>query len=192
MKLSYFSDTDTLYIELQGDLVAETRDFDEDTLVDLDAAGKLVAITIENASQRADVRRLTLHGMNETADGLVMDCKHAAENTKSFLEDRKRVGFVSNQRKRFVDWMRDDRSRRLKKSTADFYASEIENYLSNLAGRPLLDIKSPAEFEAIDTNIRKKEIFVEANRVGHGRLSAALNCYSQFLRVQATSAKWHQ
>jgi len=67
MKLSYFNDTDTLYIELQGDLVAETRDFDEDTLVDLDAAGKLVAITIENASQRADVRHLFLHGMHETA-----------------------------------------------------------------------------------------------------------------------------
>jgi len=67
MKLSYFSDTDTLYIELQGDSVAETRDFDEDTLVDLDAAGKLVAITVENASRRADVRHLFLHGMNETA-----------------------------------------------------------------------------------------------------------------------------
>jgi len=67
MKLSYFSDTDTLYIELQGDPVAETGDFDEDTLADLDAAGKLVAITIENASQRADVRRLTLHDINETA-----------------------------------------------------------------------------------------------------------------------------
>jgi len=178
MKLSYFSDTDTLYIELQGDLVAETGDFDEDTLVDLDAAGKLVAITIENASQRADVRHLTLHGMNEYADGVVGDRKH--------------VGFVSNQRKRFVRWMLVDRPRRLEESTAEFYASEIDNYLSNLAGRPLLDIKSPAKFKAIDTNIRKKAIFIEVDRAGHGRLSAALNCYLQFLAVQAASAKRHK
>jgi len=63
MKIDYYQDTDTLYIELQGDTVAETRDFDGDTLVDLDAAGKLVAITVENASQRADVSRLFLRGM---------------------------------------------------------------------------------------------------------------------------------
>jgi len=67
MKPSCFSDTATLYIEPQGDTAAETGDFDEDTMVDLDAAEKLVAITIENASQRADMRRLTLHGINATA-----------------------------------------------------------------------------------------------------------------------------
>jgi len=191
MKLSYFNDTDTLYIELQGDLVAETRDFDEDTLVDLDAAGKLVAITIENASRRTDVRHLTLHGMNEDAGGAVGD-NHATEDPERFLGDKKRVGFVSNQRKRFVRWMLVDRPRRLEESTAEFYASEIDNYLSNLAGRPLLDIKSPMEFKSIDTNIRKKAIFIEVNRAGHGRLSAALNCYLQFLAVQSASAKRHQ
>jgi len=59
MRIDYFRDTDTLYIELQGDAVADTRDFDEDTLVDVDAAGKLVAVTIERASRRTDLQRLT-------------------------------------------------------------------------------------------------------------------------------------
>jgi len=59
MRIDYFRDTDTLYIELQGDAVVETRDFDEETLVDVDAAGKLVAITIERASWRTDLQNLT-------------------------------------------------------------------------------------------------------------------------------------
>lgn len=90
MKVNYYQDTDTLYIELQGELAVETRDFDEDTLVDLDAAGKLVAITIENASQRADVRRLTLRGINETVGELVTDYKRAAENAKLSLSENER------------------------------------------------------------------------------------------------------
>ncbi|MDE2787264.1 MAG: DUF2283 domain-containing protein [Chloroflexota bacterium] len=55
MKVKYFSDTDTLYIELYQAEVDETRDLDEDTLLDLDAAGRLCAITIEHASDRMDI-----------------------------------------------------------------------------------------------------------------------------------------
>jgi uncharacterized protein YuzE len=39
MKIRYFQDTDTLYIEFRPASVAETRDLDEDTLLDLDAEG---------------------------------------------------------------------------------------------------------------------------------------------------------
>ena len=53
MKVKYFADTDTLYIELRPDGIADTRDLDEDTLLELDAAGRLCAITIEHARQRA-------------------------------------------------------------------------------------------------------------------------------------------
>lgn len=55
MKIKHFQDTDTLYIELQPREVAETRDLDEDTLLDLDAAGRVCAITIEHASTRAEI-----------------------------------------------------------------------------------------------------------------------------------------
>jgi uncharacterized protein YuzE len=59
MKIKYFSDTDTLYIELRDVDVAETRDIDENTQVDLDAQGSMCAITIEHASQRTDVPNLS-------------------------------------------------------------------------------------------------------------------------------------
>ncbi|MBL8224274.1 MAG: DUF2283 domain-containing protein [Chromatiales bacterium] len=53
MKVRYFRDTDTLLIELRDAAIAETRDLDENTTVDLDADGGLCAITIEHASLRA-------------------------------------------------------------------------------------------------------------------------------------------
>jgi uncharacterized protein YuzE len=53
MKIQYFPDTDTLYIEFRETGVAETRDLGEDTVLDLDAAGGLCAITVEHASERA-------------------------------------------------------------------------------------------------------------------------------------------
>ena len=54
MKIRYFADTDTLLIEFRDLPVAETRDLDENTILDLDAQGNIRAITIEHASKRAD------------------------------------------------------------------------------------------------------------------------------------------
>lgn len=54
MKVKYFQDTDTLYIEFRAIEVAETRDLDEDTLLDLDAEGHICAITVEHAKDRVD------------------------------------------------------------------------------------------------------------------------------------------
>ena len=36
MNIRYYTETDTLYIEFRDVAVAETRDFDENTLLDLD------------------------------------------------------------------------------------------------------------------------------------------------------------
>ena len=55
MKIKYFQDTDTLYIEFREAEVAETRDLDEDTLLDLDKEGNISAITVEYAKERADI-----------------------------------------------------------------------------------------------------------------------------------------
>ena len=49
MKIQYFQDTDTLYIELKPAEVSETKDLDEDTLLDLDRNGNICGITIEHA-----------------------------------------------------------------------------------------------------------------------------------------------
>jgi uncharacterized protein YuzE len=55
MKVTYFRDTDTLYIEFKADAVVETKDLDENTQLDLDGAGRICAITIEHARERADL-----------------------------------------------------------------------------------------------------------------------------------------
>lgn len=55
MNIKYFQDTDTLYIEFRKGDIAETRDLDENTLLDVDAGGNIVAMTIEHARQRADI-----------------------------------------------------------------------------------------------------------------------------------------
>ena len=52
MRLRYFADTDTLLIEFQDAPVAETRDLDENTVLDVDANGNICAITVEHASRR--------------------------------------------------------------------------------------------------------------------------------------------
>lgn len=55
MRIRYFEDTDTLLIELKDAAVAETRDLDESTVVDVDTDGNICAITIEHASERAGI-----------------------------------------------------------------------------------------------------------------------------------------
>jgi uncharacterized protein YuzE len=67
MKVKYFKDTDTLYTEFSADNIAETKDLDENTLLELDAGGNICAMTIEHASNRTDVQQVTLEGIAETA-----------------------------------------------------------------------------------------------------------------------------
>ena len=55
MKIKHFQDTDTLYIEFRPTEVAETRDLDENTVLDIDREGKVCGITIEHASERVDI-----------------------------------------------------------------------------------------------------------------------------------------
>ena len=63
MKVSYFDDTDTLYIEFKSTDVAESRDVDENTVLDLDSEGTNFGITVEHASARTDIHNLTLSGL---------------------------------------------------------------------------------------------------------------------------------
>ena len=59
MKIKYFQDTDTLYIEFRATEVAETKDLDENTLLDVDCDGNICGITIEHASKRADIPKFS-------------------------------------------------------------------------------------------------------------------------------------
>jgi uncharacterized protein YuzE len=55
MKIRYFEDTDTLYFEFRAAEIAQTRDLDENTLLDLDKEGQVCAITVEHARDRAEI-----------------------------------------------------------------------------------------------------------------------------------------
>ena len=55
MRIRYFPDTDTVYIELTEKEVVDTKDINENAIVDLDADGNLVAITLEHAKERANI-----------------------------------------------------------------------------------------------------------------------------------------
>ncbi|MEX0887639.1 MAG: DUF2283 domain-containing protein [Phycisphaeraceae bacterium] len=59
----YFAETDTLYIEFRDQGITESRELDENTIMDVDAAGNVCAITFEHASARTDVRHLTVEGI---------------------------------------------------------------------------------------------------------------------------------
>ncbi len=55
MKVKYFKDTDTLYIEFREAELSDTRDLDENTMIDLDKKGQISAITVEHAGECADI-----------------------------------------------------------------------------------------------------------------------------------------
>ena len=54
MKIQYFPDTDTLYIDLADRPSTESEVISESVVVDMDGDGKPVGITIEHYSQTAD------------------------------------------------------------------------------------------------------------------------------------------
>lgn len=55
MKIQYFQQTDTLYMEFKILGEAETKSLDENTLLDVDSEGNIYAITVERVSRRADI-----------------------------------------------------------------------------------------------------------------------------------------
>ena len=60
MKLNYYPDTDSLYIDLVDRASAESREVSEGVVLDYDADGNLVGIDIDNASKKLDLAELTL------------------------------------------------------------------------------------------------------------------------------------
>jgi uncharacterized protein YuzE len=53
MKVKYFEDTDTAYVQLLEKPVAETLEISENILIDVDDKGNLVSMTIEHAKENA-------------------------------------------------------------------------------------------------------------------------------------------
>ena len=60
MRLSYYHDTDSLYIDLSDRSSVESREASAGVILDFDEAGALVGIDIDSASQKVELQRLTL------------------------------------------------------------------------------------------------------------------------------------
>jgi uncharacterized protein YuzE len=69
MKLSYYPETDSLYIDLNSRPGVDAVEVADGLVVDLDAAGKVVGIDIEHASKLLDLGTLEADGLPLTAAG---------------------------------------------------------------------------------------------------------------------------
>ena len=58
MKIQYYSDTDSLYIDLNSKPSAESREVADGIVVDFDGEGNIVGIDIEHASTKLDLGTL--------------------------------------------------------------------------------------------------------------------------------------
>ena len=63
MKLHYYAETDSLYVEFRASPGTETREVSDGLNVDLDAAGNVVGFDIDNASHRLDLSTLEVEAL---------------------------------------------------------------------------------------------------------------------------------
>ena len=60
MKVNYYPDTDSLYIDLSERPSVESREISEGVVLDYDASGRLVGIDIDNASAKVELHRFVV------------------------------------------------------------------------------------------------------------------------------------
>ena len=67
MKLHYYPETDSLYIDLSARPSADSREVAEGIVVDLDETGYVVGIDIQHASERLDLKTLEIESLPAVA-----------------------------------------------------------------------------------------------------------------------------
>jgi uncharacterized protein YuzE len=60
MRINYYAETDSLYIDLSSKPSAESREVSEGIILDYDADGNLVGIDIDQASTKLEIKELIL------------------------------------------------------------------------------------------------------------------------------------
>jgi len=58
VKLNYYPDTDSLYIDLSHRTSVESREISEGIVLDYDTSGNVVGIDIDNASAKVELHEL--------------------------------------------------------------------------------------------------------------------------------------
>ena len=61
MKLNYYADTDSLYIDFSSKPSVQTTEISAGINLDYDASGELAGIDIDNASKKLDLKDLILN-----------------------------------------------------------------------------------------------------------------------------------
>ena len=59
MKIRYFAETDTAFIEFSNESIVETKEISENLYIDLDGKGNLVSMTIEHAKEKANISEVS-------------------------------------------------------------------------------------------------------------------------------------
>ena len=70
MKVNYFPDTDSLYIDLSERPSVESREISDGVVLDYDHAGNLVGIDIDNASTKVELATLVVNKLPATVERL--------------------------------------------------------------------------------------------------------------------------
>lgn len=63
MKLSYYAETDSLYIDLVDKTSADSQEVSPGVVLDVDAEGNLVGIDIDHASKIIDLSRVEIESL---------------------------------------------------------------------------------------------------------------------------------
>ena len=71
MKLNYYPETDSLYIDLSEKTSVESKEISEGVILDYDAEGNLVGIDIDNASKKVQLKELILRRLPADIHALV-------------------------------------------------------------------------------------------------------------------------
>jgi uncharacterized protein YuzE len=61
MKLNYYAETDSLYIDLSSKTSTESIEVSEGIVVDYDGDGNITGIDIDNASRKIDLKEVILN-----------------------------------------------------------------------------------------------------------------------------------
>lgn len=64
MHIAYSKDSDTLYVEFNTRRIVETAGLDENTRLDMDAAGSASTTSFEHASKRTELHRVSVSGLS--------------------------------------------------------------------------------------------------------------------------------
>lgn len=63
MKLSYYPETDSLYIDLSAKVSVESREISEGVVLDYDVEGNLVGVDIDNAAKKLNLNELIVDNL---------------------------------------------------------------------------------------------------------------------------------